>query len=227
MKTLSAAALLLSSTLTASPTSASVISGPNGQDFGPLGCDQVFPCDVLELTQTLFGGKHGTLISLADDNTDNDNLSLNFDYRLDTVYIERARLRVWLRDDTRLVADALLFNSGLLDTREYAAITSINGEPISADWVEVDGLKQYLELDITDFLSLSGANTFSATLGVMDTGSRDYLFAGAEFFVKYCDPATPIDNGGIGTVPLPGAIWLMGSALLGIGAVNTKSRRKT
>ncbi|WP_020483404.1 VPLPA-CTERM sorting domain-containing protein [Methylomonas sp. MK1] len=224
MKTLLTASILLSSALlTSSAFASNGFEHEHDNDSRHGGCGNQASCDLEKLSLTLSGGSNGTLISKADSDTSNNSYTLNFDYQLDTTFINNALLKIWLRDDSTSADDSN--SNGLIkDRNEYARITSINGSNVSTSWTEVDGYKQYISLDVSDFLSKTGFASLTAVLGVKDSGSKDYFFKAAELYVEYC-----LDNNGGGpitSVPVPAAAWLMGSGLLGLMGFNTRKQRQ-
>ncbi|CAD6881429.1 hypothetical protein [Methylomonas albis] len=222
MKTLYAASIILSAAFT-SPTFASN-AFEDEHETKQSNCGNQTACNLQELSLTLSSAGNGTLISKADNDSTNNNYTLNFDYQLNANFISSAFLKVWLRDDSTSADDATS-NGSVKDKNEYASITSIDGSAIAADWTEVDGYKQYINLDVSSFLSTSGFSTLTALLDVKDSGSKDYYFKAAELYIKYCLNPSTGGTDPVAAVPVPAAAWLMGSGLLGMMGFNSRKPR--
>ncbi|WP_445371610.1 VPLPA-CTERM sorting domain-containing protein [Methylomonas sp. HW2-6] len=224
MQKLIAASMVLSAAVSTSTAFASnVFEAEHEHEYRQRNCGDQTACTPKELSLKLFGDNNGTLISKADSDTSNNNYTLNFSYQLDATGITSAFLKVWLRDDSTSADDSAT-NGTLKDKHEYAGITSINGSSLSPNWKEVDGYKQYINLDVRNFLSSTGLSTLTAVLDVKDSGSKDYYFKAAELYVQYCLNNGSGGNDSVASVPVPAAAWLMASGLLGLLGFN---KRKT
>lgn len=115
------------------------------------------------------------------------------------------------------------------DSRERIRITNIEGR--RNRWAEKEvNSQQWTEmLDVTTFLINDTNNLFNARLRA--TRGKDYWYRNAKLVVDYDIKAatTPTTGGGpvvdFGppvVVPLPPAIWLFGSALLGLFGLKRK-----
>ena len=152
---------------------------------------------------------------------------INIDYALGTNWT-KISAKLWLKavdDDFTRHIPHCSGNSCIDSTRsrlgqdpsEKALITNIEGH--SAPYhgffgsaTEIDGYAWYdLGLDVSAFLS-GGNNQFNALLKT--NNNSDFWYKNARLDITYDD---------IKAVPLPAAIWLFGSALLGLTGLKRKS----
>lgn len=117
------------------------------------------------------------------------------------------------------------------DSREKSRITNIEGR--RGQWAakEINSQKWTEMVDVTTFLINDTNNLFNARLRA--TRGKDYWYRNAKLVIDYDIKAgiTPttgdvipvVDFGPPVVVPLPPAIWLFGSALLGLFGLKRKS----
>jgi hypothetical protein len=102
------------------------------------------------------------------------------------------------------------------DSKERANISNIEGKGNRSS-VEIGGEKWYNLLDVTSFLSKDTNKMFSAVLKT--SKGSDFWFKNAKLVIDYDinDNTTPP-----AAVPLPSAVWLFGSVLLGLAGFKRK-----
>jgi hypothetical protein len=100
--------------------------------------------------------------------------------------------------------------TGGRDRSEKAQISGIEGQNNWAS-AEINGYTWYNLLDVKSFLLGDKDNTFSALLSA--SRGSDFWFKNAKLVIDY----------DIKAVPIPSAIWLFGSALLGLTGLKRKS----
>lgn len=94
------------------------------------------------------------------------------------------------------------------DGSEQAVITSIEGKNGSFSSTEINGYNWYdLNLNVTSYLLADKDNTFTAKVKAALGG--DFFFKNAKLVIDY-------------NVPVPAAVWLFGSALLGLACLKRK-----
>ena len=141
---------------------------------------------------------------------------ISIDYKLESNWtINSAQL--WLRavDDYRgghCAGDNCKDGKkGGLDRSEKAKISSIEGEDRHWASVEINGYDWYNLLDVKEILLGDADNTFSALLKASRRG--DFWFKNAKLVIDY----------DLKAVPLPAAVWLFGSALIGLVGLKRKA----
>jgi hypothetical protein len=112
------------------------------------------------------------------------------------------------------------------DSKERISISNVEGRKANLTSKQIDGETWYDLLDVTSTLLNDTNNNFSAKLTAF--GKNDFWFKNAKLVIDYKpkDSGAPISseaNPPPAAVPLPSAIWLFGSALLGL----TGFKRKT
>ncbi len=98
------------------------------------------------------------------------------------------------------------------DSSEQALISKIEGQGTKGNWksVEIGGYQWYELLDVTTFLLNDTNKAFTALLKASRGG--DFWYKNAKLVIDYSLKDAP----GPSTVPVPSAVWLFGSALLGL-----------
>jgi hypothetical protein len=109
------------------------------------------------------------------------------------------------------------------DSSESARITNIEGQKSSFASKEINGNAWYDLLDVTSFLLNDTNSKFTALLKASRNG--DFLFKNAKLVIDYTVNSAPTLNvdPALAPVPIPSAIWLFGSTLLGLGLMKRKS----
>ncbi|NTV93879.1 MAG: hypothetical protein HGA75_00480 [Thiobacillus sp.] len=138
--------------------------------------------------------------------------SLVDDWSLDSAY-----LWVLARDDTLSTIDSTRRSSILSDPSETAKIVNIEGQPVTMNAVEINGLDWYFGFDVKSFI---GGVYTSPLTGVLKDVTGDFVFLGAKLALTQTKPCPPPPS----EVPLPGAAWLFGSALFGFVAWSNRRR---
>lgn len=95
------------------------------------------------------------------------------------------------------------------DGSDKASITSIEGNAVALGAVEIDAYGYYSFGNITQYL-LSGSSPLSATVKAT---LGDFWYKNARIDINY----------DLKPVPVPAAVWLFGSALLGLTGIKRKS----
>jgi hypothetical protein len=124
--------------------------------------------------------------------------------------------KLWLKgvDDGHCIGQTCVYNNDFSghDSAEKALIINIEGLKDDFASKEINTLKWYdLKLDVTAFLLHDINHTFNAILQVSE--HADFWFLNAKLVVDY----------DLKPVPVPAAIWLFGSALLGLTGLKRKS----
>jgi hypothetical protein len=147
--------------------------------------------------------------------------SISIDYKIESNWtINSAQL--WLRavddfksghcsgDDCRDVRNGGK-NRGGKDGMEKAKISKIEGQKGHWASMEIDDYTWYNLMDVKTYLLADTDNVFSAVLKA--SRGADFWFKNAKLVIDY----------DIKAVPLPSAIWLFGSVLLGMTGLKRKS----
>lgn len=103
------------------------------------------------------------------------------------------------------------------DASELAHVSNIEGSKGNYASVEINGEQWYQLLDVTSFLMGNSDNTFTALIKA--SKGRDFWFKNAKLVIDYS-----IKEEQIPAVPVPSAIWLFGSALLGLMGFRRNTR---
>jgi hypothetical protein len=151
--------------------------------------------------------------------------NITIDYKLESNWtINSAQL--WLRavDDFRgghctgnQCRDSKA-KAGGRDRSEKAQISSIEGQGGNWTSTEINGYAWYNLLDVTAFLLNDSNKSFSALLKASQGG--DFWYKNAKLVIDYNVKGDPVPPA---AVPIPSAIWLFGSALLGLTGLRRKS----
>jgi hypothetical protein len=115
------------------------------------------------------------------------------------------------------------------DLADKLRLLKVEGQNIRLRKTEIKGYRWYQLLDVTTFL-LNDTNNKLA-VRIKARGNQDFWFKNAKLVINYDpvaaggspSPVPPIDPGAPAPVPLPSALWLFGSVLLGFAGF----RRKT
>ena len=141
--------------------------------------------------------------------------NISIDYKLESNWtIKSAQL--WLRAVDDFKGGHCSGNkcrdgkTGGRDRSEKAQISSIEGQGGNWASAEINGYTWYNLLDVTAFLLNDTNNSFSALLKASRGG--DFWFKNAKLVIDY----------DIKAVPVPSAVWLFGSALLGLTGLKRK-----
>ncbi|WP_459990084.1 hypothetical protein [Methylosoma difficile] len=111
-----------------------------------------------------------------------------------------------------------------LDAPEQAKVFSLEGYLVSVPTVEIDSYGWY-EFNVPDLLSLILTSTTSPLTGAVRPinnarpSTADFSYKNAKLVLTY-DEVVPTPP-----VPVPAALWLFGSALVGMSAVSRKKAR--
>jgi hypothetical protein len=108
--------------------------------------------------------------------------------------------------------------TGGRDRSEKAQISNIEGQNGKWASTEINGYTWYNLLDVTTFLLDDTNKSFSALLEASQGG--DFWYKNAKLVIDYSIKGDPVPPA---AVPIPSAIWLFGSALLGLTGLKRKS----
>ena len=104
--------------------------------------------------------------------------------------------------------------AGTALTIPVPSIVGIAGPNVSGDWIATNELASTLTLTGSDNfilgLSLDGGATWNSDTGVTPLGANSYIVSFANGSVVEVD---------VQVIPVPAAVWLFGSGLLGLVAV--------
>jgi hypothetical protein len=110
------------------------------------------------------------------------------------------------------------------DSSELARISNIEGQKGLFATKEINGNTWYDLLDVTSFLLNDTNGKFTALLKA--SRHDDFLFKNAKLVFDYTVISAPStlnsEPAPLAPVPIPSAIWLFGSALLGLGLLKHK-----
>jgi len=159
------------------------------------------------------------------------NISIN--YKLESNWnISSAQLWVKAVDDHKGKACSgnrcKDVSGGGKDSKERIRISNMEGRKGNLTSKQIDGETWYNLLDVTSLLLNDTNNTFTAKLKA--SVGKDFWFKNAKLVINYYtkDSAAPTSSEASppAAVPLPSAIWLFGSALLGLTGLKRKTFSK-
>jgi hypothetical protein len=154
-------------------------------------------------------------------NKPRQNISIDYNIDKSNWTINSAQLWIKAVDD---------FGGGK-DRREKARIFKIEGKKGKFASKEINGNKWYNLLDVTSFLLSDTNSTFSALL--KSSRGRGFLLKNAKLVIDYdiksasnpLDiPGSPLPISPPAAVPVPAAVWLFGSAMLGLIGLTRKPK---
>ena len=110
------------------------------------------------------------------------------------------------------------------DGTEYLDLLKVEGQSVNVKAVEVDASKWFFKFDVKSFITGTHVSPLDALIASVylncGASQKDLIFQNArldiDFHTEYCLPPS--------SVPLPAAIWLFGSVL--IGFVSLSNRHK-
>jgi hypothetical protein len=140
-----------------------------------------------------------------------EKVSIGYDISNPAWKINSAKF--WLKAvDDQYFAKGDTKNDPNRDPEEQALVVRINGQQGDYASKEIDELKWYdMGLDVTNLLLANLKGDFKAT--IESSKKSDFLFENAKLVVDY----------DLKPVPVPAAVWLFGSAMMGlIGAKRRK-----
>jgi hypothetical protein len=168
------------------------------------------------------GHNQNNFLSNIGNRTDTKNISINYNIKSDWT-INSAKLWIKAMDD---------YNGGGCkgiqcnddrsrgkDLSEKAQVTNIEGRKSNFASKEINAGKWYQMIDITSWLLHDKNNKFTTQIKASRGG--DFWFYNAKLVIDY-DINTSLPAPAPAEVPVPAAIWLFGSALLGMAGLKRK-----